>query len=169
MLAAAVAFGLAGSLPNVWTSRTQAGQVAAALAAGGRPGDVVAFCPDQLGPAVDRLLPAGRYRDDDLPPAAPARPSSTGSTTPRPSSAADPAAFATHLERLAARRPPDLVRVEGGYQTLGTKCEAIGGPARGRPPRSARTRWWSASARPTQQLVGYEGMGLIRFTPVAPR
>ena len=36
--------------------RTQAVQVAAVLNAQARPGDVVVYCPDQLGPAVDRLL-----------------------------------------------------------------------------------------------------------------
>ena len=50
VLVATVAFGLAGSLPDIWTSRTQAGEVAATLAQLARPGDVVAFCPDQLGP-----------------------------------------------------------------------------------------------------------------------
>jgi mannosyltransferase len=36
--------------------RTQASQVAAVLNAQAQSGDVVVFCPDQLGPAVDRLL-----------------------------------------------------------------------------------------------------------------
>ncbi len=36
--------------------RTQAVQVAAVLNAQAQPGDVVVYCPDQLGPAVDRLL-----------------------------------------------------------------------------------------------------------------
>lgn len=36
--------------------RTQAVQVAAILNAQAQPGDVVVYCPDQLGPAVDRLL-----------------------------------------------------------------------------------------------------------------
>jgi mannosyltransferase len=36
--------------------RTQAAQVAAVLAAAG-PHDLVVFCPDQLGPAVNRLVP----------------------------------------------------------------------------------------------------------------
>jgi mannosyltransferase len=36
--------------------RTQAVKVAAVLNAFAKPGDVVVFCPDQLGPAVDRLL-----------------------------------------------------------------------------------------------------------------
>jgi len=36
--------------------RTQAVKVAAVLNAQAQSGDVVAYCPDQLGPAVDRLL-----------------------------------------------------------------------------------------------------------------
>ena len=36
--------------------RTQAVQVAADLNAQAQPGDVVVYCPDQLGPAVNRLL-----------------------------------------------------------------------------------------------------------------
>ena len=37
-------------------ARTQAVQVAAVLNAQAQPGDMVVYCPDQLGPAVDRLL-----------------------------------------------------------------------------------------------------------------
>ena len=37
VLTATVAFGLAGSLPSTWTSRTQAGEVAATLAQLGSP------------------------------------------------------------------------------------------------------------------------------------
>jgi hypothetical protein len=36
--------------------RTQASQIAAVLDVQAQPGDVVLYCPDQLGPAVDRLL-----------------------------------------------------------------------------------------------------------------
>jgi mannosyltransferase len=39
--------------------RTQAVRTAAAIRSQLRPGDVVVYCPDQLGPAVSRLLPAG--------------------------------------------------------------------------------------------------------------
>jgi hypothetical protein len=57
---AVVALGLAVSLAYPHQLRTQAQQVADALAAA-EPGDVVVFCPDQLGPAVHRLAPdAGR-------------------------------------------------------------------------------------------------------------
>ena len=41
--------------------------MAAALATYGRPGDVVAYCPDQLGPSVFHLLPADRYRQITFP------------------------------------------------------------------------------------------------------
>lgn len=54
-----VALGVAGLvLGGVGTAqlRTQAGEVAAAVAATGEPGDVVLVCPDQLGPALAREL-----------------------------------------------------------------------------------------------------------------
>jgi hypothetical protein len=38
------------------TQRTQAVDAAAVLNAQAQPGDLVVYCPDQLGPAVDRLL-----------------------------------------------------------------------------------------------------------------
>jgi len=50
-------------LAGLWTGRnenrqqrTQAVQVAAILNAQAEPGDMVVYCPDQLGPAVNRLL-----------------------------------------------------------------------------------------------------------------
>jgi hypothetical protein len=49
--------GLLGGVRNTVDERTQAGHVAAYITAQGQPGDVVAFCPDQLGPAVTRKLP----------------------------------------------------------------------------------------------------------------
>ena len=48
--------GLLTGLGNNSQARTQAVQVAAVLNAQARPGDLVVYCPDQLGPAVDRLL-----------------------------------------------------------------------------------------------------------------
>jgi hypothetical protein len=52
----AVAAGLLASLPLVTEQRTQAVEVAAAIDGLARPGDVVAYCPDQLGPAHSRLI-----------------------------------------------------------------------------------------------------------------
>lgn len=58
-LALVVVASAAGCYQNVTMSRTQAADAAAVIAANGRPGDVVAVCPDQLGPALVRVLPAG--------------------------------------------------------------------------------------------------------------
>jgi mannosyltransferase len=55
-LGAVVALGFAGGYRVATTERTQAGEVAAVLRAEAVPGDVVVYCPDQLGPALDRLL-----------------------------------------------------------------------------------------------------------------
>jgi hypothetical protein len=124
VLAATVAFGLAGSLANVSTSRTEAGKVAAALARSARRGDVVAFCPDQLGPAVNRLVPPGRY---DM------------VTFPRGSSpefvdwidyantvaAANPSTFAARLEKMSAPGHQIWYVWAPGYQSYKNRCEAI--------------------------------------------
>ena len=59
--AACMAFGFVGSVPNISVDRTQAGQISRAIEARAAPGDLVVYCPDQLGPAMSRLLPAGRY------------------------------------------------------------------------------------------------------------
>jgi hypothetical protein len=56
LLAVVVAVGLASGSRNVFDNRTQAGQVADVIRARAKPGDVVLYCPDQLGPSVSRLL-----------------------------------------------------------------------------------------------------------------
>lgn len=50
--------GVIGVQPVMAYERTQAASVARHLRASAQPGDVVAYCPDQLGPSVSRLLPA---------------------------------------------------------------------------------------------------------------
>ncbi len=162
VLAATVAFGLAGSVPNIWTSRTQAGQVAAALARSARPGDVVAFCPDQLGPAVNRLVPPGRYRMI---------------TFPRDSSpefvnwieyadtvkAANPMAFAARLEQMAGQGHQIWYVWAAGYQSYKSKCEMIGGALEDDPGLS------TSSVLPLAQVSNpwtpYEEMQLLRSVP----
>ena len=56
LLAVACTAGLFAAQEQNSEPRTQAVQVAADLNAQAQPGDVVVYCPDQLGPAVDRLL-----------------------------------------------------------------------------------------------------------------
>jgi hypothetical protein len=53
-------FGTLAAGPVVTAQRTQAVQVARILSAHAVPGDVVLYCPDQLGPAIAREIRAGR-------------------------------------------------------------------------------------------------------------
>jgi mannosyltransferase len=55
-LAVACIAGLLSAQEQNSQPRTQAVQVAAVLNAQAQPGDMVVYCPDQLGPALDRLL-----------------------------------------------------------------------------------------------------------------
>jgi mannosyltransferase len=157
-----VVAGLAGSIPNITTNRTQAGQVASAIARHGHPGDIVAYCPDQLGPAVDRLLPPGRYAQTTFP-------HGTGPAFvdwvdyAAASAAGSPVVFADHLESLAASSGRQIFLVwASAYQTLGLKCEGI-----------VQTLQADPRYRPQALVVAndvsfYQPMALYRFTPTAP-
>jgi mannosyltransferase len=161
ILAVAVVAGLFGSIPDVTTNRTQAGEVARAIAANGKPGDVVAYCPDQLGPAVNRLLPAGRYSQTTFP-------RGTGPVYVNwvdyaaAVRAASPVLFAQHLESMAAAGHQIFLVWAGGYQSFGLKCEGI-----------VQTLQEDPSYRGQPLVVGndnqfYQPMWLVRFTPTAP-
>ncbi len=163
VLTATVAFGLAGGLPSTWTSRTQAGEVAATLAQLGRPGDIVAFCPDQIGPSVNRLVPQGRYREITFP----------RGTGPQfvnwvdyatASNRGHPAAFATMLERLSSPGHQIWLVWAPGYQTFGTKCEQI------EADLLADTSLGAHEMFPYNQVadswITYESMELVRFVHV---
>ncbi len=125
VLGVAMAAGLIAAFPNIATNRTQAGQVAAAITRHGRAGDVVAYCPDQLGPAVNRLLPPGRYVQTTFP----------RGTGPEfvdwvdyaaASHAGGARTFARHLEAVAEPAGHRIFVVwASGYQTFGGKCEQI--------------------------------------------
>ncbi|MCU1351366.1 MAG: Dolichyl-phosphate-mannose-protein mannosyltransferase [Acidimicrobiales bacterium] len=52
-------FGLVGGARNVVYDRSQSVVSARAIAAAGRPGDWIVYCPDQLGPATSRVLERG--------------------------------------------------------------------------------------------------------------
>jgi mannosyltransferase len=60
LLAVVVIFGLGSASRVVVGDKTQAAQVADVIRARARPGDVVLYCPDQLGPSVSRLLSGTR-------------------------------------------------------------------------------------------------------------
>ncbi len=124
VLTVAVVAGLVASVPNIENTRTEAGQVATVLAHLGRPGDVVAYCPDQLGPAVNRLLPHGRYRQITFP-------RGYGPqyvnwiNYAQAVHGASPAAFAQRLERIAAPDHQIWLVWAGGYKDYGAKCQQI--------------------------------------------
>ena len=124
LLAASAVFGLVSSVPNIQNTRTQAGQVAAVLARLGRPGDVVAFCPDQLGPDVNRLLPPGRYQEITFP-------RDTGPAFVNwvdygaAVRGASPVAFANRVLQMAAPGHQIWLVWQGGYKDFGTRCQQI--------------------------------------------
>jgi len=160
VLAVAMGAGLLGSIPNITTNRTQARQVSSAIAIHGRPGDVIAYCPDQLGPAVDRLLPAGRYVQTTFP-------RGTGpefvdwADYAAASKAGSPLTFDDRLKALAGRHQIFVVW-SGGYQTFGVKCEGVVGILQDDPAYHATTRVAANGGR------FYQPMSLLQLTPVTP-
>jgi hypothetical protein len=120
----AVVAGLISSAQNVTTQRTQANTVAAALDAQAKPGDIIAFCPDQLGPSVYRQVqdPA-RYDMFTFPrrigPAIVDWVDYAAAVD-----AASPASFADYVVQRAGTHHVWLVW-QPMYQTYGIKCETI--------------------------------------------
>jgi mannosyltransferase len=123
-LVVVLVLGLVGGVREARLQRTQGGEVASVIAAEAAPGDVVVYCPDQLGPATARHLP------HDVP----QEPFPLGGD-PRfvdwvdyedRNEDADPAAFAEDLLRKADRTGSRIWYAWAyGYRTYGTTCEAI--------------------------------------------
>lgn len=139
-LAVFVLFGLAVGVDEARRDRTQAGDVADAIVAEAEPGDVVAFCPDQVGPATQRALDLAAI---DLmptafdPTSAAFDPTSAAFAYPRGDgrlvdwadyadtiAASPPEAFVDRI--LAAADGRSIWIVTGlGYKALGDRCETI--------------------------------------------
>lgn len=123
VLVVAAALGVVGGARNFVTDRTQAAATAHTLAAAGaRPGDWVLYCPDQIAPDVQRVLPAGLVQV-----------TYPGFASPRlidwadyedRVAAADPVAFATEALRRAGDKPIFYVWMPG-YRTHAKRCERI--------------------------------------------
>ncbi len=156
ILAAVAILGTVTGSEEILAQRTQAVVVAAQIAANARPGDVVAYCPDQLGPAVSRLLP------DRL---------LTQVTFPRfddpqrinwvdygkVNSAANPGVFANEILSMGAGHQIWLVW-EAGYRTLGSDCQEIRDAIEVARPRSTQP----VASDPGRY---YEHESLVRFSP----
>jgi len=123
VVAAACVFGLITASGNVKSTRTQAGQVAAALRADYRPGDVIGYCPDQLGPSTSRLLPASF---DQV-----TFPRRTGPQFvnwvdyAKVNGAADPSAFARFLDTKAGPTHTVWLVWAAQYRTFDEKCQQV--------------------------------------------
>ncbi len=157
----AVVAGLIGSAQNVVTQRTQAAKVAAVLDASARPGDVIAFCPDQLGPSVYRVVD---------------RPSSYDLVTfPRGTGPAQvdwvdyedavhrasPTVFAAMLVAKAGPSHHVWLVWQGDYQTYGVRCEDLASLLAAEPGYGSRN--WVVN----NQNTYYEPMNLTEYAPPA--
>jgi hypothetical protein len=123
VLALASLLGVVGGVRNIVVRRTSADTVASLIAAnGGQPGDLVAYCPDQLGPDVSRLLPEG-YRQATFPDFGDPRFVDWVDYGAR-IRAADPVAFGEELLSRSGGRTIWYVWMPG-YRTLDKRCERI--------------------------------------------
>ena len=159
VLAVAVVLGFVTAIPHMAGDRTSAGRVAAALRADARPGDVVAYCPDQLGPAVSRLLDEGTA------------PGLVQVAFPRGhgpelidwvgyKEANQAAATAPFARMLLDRAGPDRsvwVVWAPGYRTFGTKCQGLLSDLRQARPGERRAVSVSTNT--------FERPGLVQFPP----
>ncbi len=115
--------GLALAGQDALRNRTQAGELAGYVATAARPGDVVAFCPDQLGPATLRLLGPG-FRGVGFPRA----------DDPRVldwydyadvNRATSPAAFAQVIDQKAGPAHDVWLVSSHGYRTAQKSCTEV--------------------------------------------
>ena len=149
-----VVLGLVGGVREARVQRTQGGAVASVIAAEAAPGDVVVYCPDQLGPATARHLPDG-IRQEAFPLRGDPRFVDWVDYEDR-NEDADPAAFATDVLRETGGGRVWYVWAYG-YRTYGTKCEALVDLLGG----DGRTRTTVVARRSDVD----EDMELIRYDP----
>ncbi len=154
LLAFIVLVGFIGGTRNVITNRTQASQVADQISAGSKPGDVVGYCPDQLGPDVSRVLPDSLALKQYTFPKFESPKFVNWVDYADRNNAASADAYAQGLLRRAGKHKIWMIW-STGYRTFGDKCEQIlnvlaGARGQGDTP-----------VRPDDQL--YEFMGLTRY------
>lgn len=156
LLAVVVTIGFISGIRNARTDRTQATEIADVLTRDSSPGDVVGFCPDQLGPATARLLAStealGLYAFPNLQP-----PELIDWTDySLRNSRSNPEKYATALLAKAGNNDVWFVWA-GGYRTFGIKCERVVSEL----ARLRGNREIVITAKPKF----YERMGLDRYRP----
>jgi mannosyltransferase len=147
--------GIIGGIRNVTTNRTQAAAATTIIAAQASPGDVVAYCPDQIAPSASRLL-AG----------VPGLAQLTFSDQFGPTrvdwvdyidriAAASPSAFASRVLQRAG--PHTVWYVEAtGFNHVEGKCEAIGNALLGARPKATR------AVNQDDSIAEYMGLTIYR-------
>jgi mannosyltransferase len=123
VLTVAVLLGFAGGVRNVITQRTQAPEVAAVLRHEAKPGDLVVYCPDQIGPSVHRLVQSGL--DEVVYPSFAGPERVDWVDYKKRLAAANPNTFAQEALRRAGSHTLWYVSAPGYITHVGT-CEAIG-------------------------------------------
>ena len=113
-----------GALWNIADTRTQAAEFGAAIDANAQPGDLVVYCPDQLGPAGSRAVTAD-VEQVVYPTFEPRRASSTGSTTP--TATTNRTRWRSPSGSCEEARPDRGIFVvwNGEYKTFDGDCEAM--------------------------------------------
>ena len=165
VLAVVVATGIVGGYHNATRLRTQASQVAGAINAEAKTGDVVVYCPDQLGLDASRLV-APTLRQYAFPTMAAPQivnwvdyeqrnqvfhvPGVAGNL-------ADPAVFAQEMLRLAGPEHNIWYVWSDGYKTFGTKCGDMVDIFRKQRPHATRLV--------QEDLTVFESENLHRFSP----
>jgi hypothetical protein len=125
VVALAAGLGLVAAWPVVWAPRTQAAEVAAVLEDNAAPGDVVVTCPDQLAPALARVLPSSSVSVSAYPPGTLAPGGRIDWTDYRDRvTSADPVAFARQLDAVNAGRAIWLVW-SPNYEGVGSRCRKV--------------------------------------------
>jgi hypothetical protein len=123
-LVVVLVLGFVGGVREARLQRTQGGEVAAMIDAEAGPGDVVAYCPDQLGPATSRHLPDD-FRQEPFPLQGDPRFVDWVDYEER-NEDADPEAFAADVLQQADDAGGQVWYVWAyGYRTYGTTCEAL--------------------------------------------
>jgi mannosyltransferase len=161
----AVVAGLISSAQNVTTQRTQANNVAAAINRLAKPGDIVAFCPDQLGPSVYRQIKdPGQYNMLTFP-------RRTGPAIvdwvdyADAVHRADPNAFAADVVQRAGTTHHVWMVWEPMYQTFSVKCETI---VTDLAQTAEKNGGGALNIVTSHPALYYEPMNLTEFTTAGP-
>jgi len=154
VLAVVAVLGLWTGVSTSLYRRTTARQVSTAIKERGSPGDVVAYCPDQLGPAVSRYLP-DQFVQVTFPRRLPPQ-RVEWFDYEQVNRDGEAQQFAEMLLERAGTNDIWLVW-SPGYRTLESKCEAIIEALEVERPQASRLV--------RVQLRYLEHPGLVRFRP----